>query len=122
MLAPRRRHLNVRKPLAPELGEIVVGAVDAPFAGAVNRVFGFRLRGVKGLDRVGVVVAEDARGVGGLAPDFGPERVEKLAVPLLRLLRRSAPVVVAHVQDVVLEILELGIRRLRAFEIDLGVL
>ena len=120
--ARRHRDLDLRKPLAPEPCELVIGAADAPFGGAVDRVLGLGLRGVKGLDRVGVVVAQDAGRVGGIIPSLAAQRLEQPAVPLLRLFRRAAPIAVADVQNVVLEVLELLVRRLGAFEIDLGVL
>ena len=85
---------------------------------AMDAVLGFRLRGVERLDRIGVVVPEHAGGVGGLAPAAAGQSVDEMAVPVGDLLRRAAPIAVGGVQHVVLEVLEIRVGSLGAFEID----
>ena len=68
------------------------------------------------LDRVGVIVAEHAERIGGLAPLLAAQMINGGGIPLHRLARRAAPLPFGNVQDVVLEILELGIRRLGPFQ------
>ena len=102
--------------------QLVVGLGDAPLDGAMDVVLGLRLGGVEGLQRVGVVVAEHAGAIDRRRPILLRQRLDQVIVPAAHLLRRAAPVAVARVQHVVLEVLELVVGRLRALQIELGVL
>jgi hypothetical protein len=94
----------------------------APLHRAVDDAFFFGLVRVERLDRIGVIVAHHAGAPRRLLPILFRKRAHRAAIPFLRRLDRAAPILVAHVQDVVLEILELSIRRLGAFEIVLVVM
>ena len=111
------RHLDLGIAVRLDAGvDFVPGLGDAPFHGAVDDAFGFGLAGVEGLDRVGVIVAEHAEGIGGLAPAFLREEFYPPCVPFLGLAARAAPFAFGDVEDVILEVLELGVRRLGAFQ------
>ena len=84
-------------------------------------VLGFGLGGVERMQRVRVVVAEHARAIHRRLPVLQGERLDQVLIPAAHLVRRAAPIAVARVQHVVLEVLELLVRRLRAVEVDLGV-
>jgi hypothetical protein len=102
--------------------QLVVGLGDAPFDGAVDVVLGLRLGGVEGLQRVGVVVAEHAGAIDRRRPVLLRQRLDQVIVPAAHLLRRAAPVAVARMQHMVLEVLELVVGRLGTLEVELGVL
>lgn len=84
-------------------------------------VLGLRLRRVQGLQRVGVVVAEHAGAVDGRRPVLLREPLHQMPVPAAHLLGRAAPIAIARVQHVVLEVLELGVGCLGALQIELGM-
>ena len=77
----------------------------------MNGILGFRLAGVKGLNGVGVIMAQDTGRVDRFRPIAGLQLVDGLLIPGCGLFRRAAPVSLRHMQDVVLEILEADVRR-----------
>ena len=87
--------------------KIVVGFRDRPLGGAMDVVFGFGLGGVEGLDGIDAIVAEDAGTIGGRIPVALGQGFDEVVIPALRLGGSAAPIIVARMQDVVLEILEL---------------
>ena len=101
--------------------QLVVGLRDAPLDGAVDVVLRLRLAGVEGMQRVRVVVAEHAGAIGRRRPVLQRQRLDEVIVPAAHLLRRPAPVAIARVQHVVLEVLELAVGCLRSLEVELGV-
>ena len=100
----------------------IVVAADGPLDRAVNVVFGLRLGGVERVNRIGVVVAQDTRAPDGLLPVLLLERCDEVGIPAGDLFRRTAPIGVAHVQDMVLEILERLVGCLRSFQVELDML
>ena len=66
-------------------------------------------------------MAEHARAIDRRVPVLLAERLDQVLIPAPHFLRRAAPVAVARVQHVVLEVLELVVGRLGAFEVELGV-
>ena len=67
-------------------------------------------------------MTQHAGRVRDVAPIFVLERLQGELVPELRCLQRAPPVVVAHMQHMVDEVLELLVGRLRPFEIGIVML
>ena len=111
----RNRDVRIAFGCDPGVG---VGArfCNAPLHSAVDHAFGFRLAGMEGLDGVCVVVAQHAEGIGRVAPAFERQQFHAARIPFLRLGARAAPFAFADMQDVVLEVLELGVRRFGALQ------
>ncbi len=87
----------------------------------MNVVLGLGLAGVEGVQRIRVVVAEHARAVHRRLPVLQGERLDQVLIPAAHFVRRAAPVAIARMQHVILEVLELLVRGLGAVEIDLGI-
>jgi hypothetical protein len=73
------------------------------------------------MQRVGVVVAQHARAIDGGLPVLQCKGFDEVLVPAAHFVRGAAPIAIARVQHVVLEVLEFLVGCLRAVEIDLGV-
>src|SRR5262249_29476726 len=87
-----------------------------------DAVLRLRLRGMKRMNGIGVVVAEHAGGPRRLTPTLALQLPDEMPIPVLDLFRGTAPVAIAHMQDMVLEVLELVVRRLRALHVGSGML
>ena len=107
------RHVDLGIPVRLDAGvDLAARPGDAPLHSAVDDAFGFGLAGVEGLDRVGIIVAEHAEGISCFAPALLREQFDTARIPFLGLAARAAPVAFGDVEDMVLEVLELGVRRL----------
>ena len=98
-----------------------------PFDGAVDRAFRLGLVRVEGLDRIDDVVAHHASAVGGVLPVLRLQRADRAAIPFAGSLWSAAPILasigaIAHVEDVVLEILEHFVGRFGALQIRIAML
>ena len=118
----RNRNIETCKSLLAERAKRIVRTADAPFGGAMNGILGFRLTGVKRLNGVGIIMAQDTSRVDRVRPIACSQLVDGLLIPGFGFFRRAAPVSLRHMQDVVLEILEADVRRLRTFEVTLDML
>ena len=113
--AVRHWHIRIAERLYAGIN-LVAGFGDAPLHRPVHRALFLGLAGMEGLDRIGIIMAQHAERIGGLAPLLATEMVDRRRKPFHRLARRAAPLPFGNVQDMVAEILELGIRRLGPFE------
>ncbi len=87
----------------------------------MDRAFFLTLSRMERLNRIGIIVRQHAERIGRLAPFLLTQRLDRLAIPFHRCVTSAAPFAVFNVQNVVLEILEIGIRRLGALE-QIGVM
>ena len=88
----RNRNIEVCELLLAERAKVIVRTADAPFGGAMNGILGFRLAGVKGLNGVGVIMAQDTGRVDRFRPIAGLQLVDGLLIPGCGLFRRAAPI------------------------------
>jgi len=95
---------------------LVMGLGNAPFDCPVDRAFFLGLARMEGLERVGIIMAQHAEGIGGLAPLLLRQQLDRFGIPFGRLVARAAPFAFGNMQDVVLEILERRVRRLGALQ------
>ena len=61
-------------------------------------------------------MAHHAERIGGVAPFPVAEGLDRAAIPFGGGILRAAPVAFGDMEDVVLEVLEVGVRRLRPFQ------
>ena len=94
----------------------VAGFRDRPFQSAVNGPFFFCLGRVEGLDRVGIIVRQNAERISRLRPFLFAQSFNRFAIPFHRRITRAAPFTVFDVKDMILEVFKLAIRSFRAFQ------
>ena len=105
-----------------DVGQFAVSTGDTPFRGTMDNSFRFALACMEWLDRIRVIVAQHASRVDRILPLAISQCCDSGAIPLLCRINRSAPIVVSHVQNVILEVFEGVIRSLRPVEINFDVL
>ena len=121
VIALGNRHIRKAEILLQDQQHFREGLGQRPLDGAVDRVLFLGLVRVEGLYRIDDIVAHHAGAVGGVFPVLLLKRANGAAIPFARGLRGAAPVAIAHVQHVVAEILEHGVRRLGAFEVGVAM-
>ena len=114
------RHADSR--ISPELllekcSQLFVALRDTPLRCSMNRAFCFSLTGVKRHLRIAVVVAEYTSRISRIFPFCRTKMINKLAIPVLCGRYRSAPEVLLHMQNMILEVFEVIIRSFGSLQI-----
>ena len=86
-----------------------VGLRDAPLDRSMQNSFSLALLGVQRLHRVGEIMTEHARGMGGVGKPIVPQMTLQTVIPAVRHAGRAPPIALGDVHHMVLIIPKPGV-------------